>query len=232
MNLAKPYIDVGLYCRDREAVTAFWQQEVGLAFESLLKLGGGAQQWRHDLSGSILKINHQRDGLPDAVASGYDGIVVADETVDEPVTMTDPEGNRVTLVQPGFEGIDQIAVEMAVADPALHATFMRRVLGCQEISSRHLKWGETSFYLSQKRDLEGHAANAESVLKGPGFRYITVQVWDVDIEHEAVVRGGAVEAMSPTTLGETARISFIKDPDGNWIELSQRASLTGPLPSD
>ena len=56
MNLAKPYIDVGLYCRDREAVTAFWQQEVGLAFESLLKLGGGAQQWRHDLSGSILKI--------------------------------------------------------------------------------------------------------------------------------------------------------------------------------
>ena len=103
MNLAKPYIDVGLYCRDREAVTAFWQQEVGLAFESLLKLGGGAQQWRHDLSGSILKINHQRDGLLDAVASGYDGIVVADETVDEPVTMTDPEGNRVTLVQPGFE---------------------------------------------------------------------------------------------------------------------------------
>ena len=63
-------------------------------------------------------------------------------------------------------------------------------------------------------------------------RYITVQVWDVDIEHEAAVRGGAVEAMSPTTLGETARISFIKDPDGNWIELSQRASLTGPLPSD
>ena len=169
MNLAKPYIDVGLYCRDREAVTAFWQQEVGLAFESLLKLGGGAQQWRHDLSGSILKINHQRDGLLDAVASGYDGIVVADETVDEPVTMTDPEGNRVTLVQPGFEGIDQIAVEMAVADPALHATFMRRVLGCQEISSRHLKWGETSFYLSQKRDLEGHAGNAESVLKAPDF---------------------------------------------------------------
>ena len=91
MNLAKPYIDVGLYCRDREAVTAFWQQEVGLAFESMLKLGGGAQQWRHDLFGSVLKINHQRDGLLDAAASGYDGIVIADETVDEPVTMTDPE---------------------------------------------------------------------------------------------------------------------------------------------
>jgi lactoylglutathione lyase len=31
-------------------------------------------------------------------------------------------------------------------------------------------------------------------------------------------------------LGETARISFILDPDGNWIEISQRASLTGALP--
>jgi hypothetical protein len=31
-------------------------------------------------------------------------------------------------------------------------------------------------------------------------------------------------------LGDTAYISFIRDPDGNWIELSQRASLTGPLP--
>jgi lactoylglutathione lyase len=35
--------------------------------------------------------------------------------------------------------------------------------------------------------------------------------------------------MAPVTLGTTARISFIRDPDGNWIELSQRASLTGSL---
>jgi lactoylglutathione lyase len=31
------------------------------------------------------------------------------------------------------------------------------------------------------------------------------------------------------TLGSTARISMVRDPDGNWIELSQRASLTGSL---
>jgi hypothetical protein len=30
-------------------------------------------------------------------------------------------------------------------------------------------------------------------------------------------------------LGSTARISFVRDPDGNWIEISQRASLTGTL---
>jgi hypothetical protein len=35
--------------------------------------------------------------------------------------------------------------------------------------------------------------------------------------------------VSPFTLGSTARISFVADPDGNWIEISQRASLTGDL---
>ena len=35
--------------------------------------------------------------------------------------------------------------------------------------------------------------------------------------------------MAPVTLGTTARISMVRDPDGNWIELSQRASITGSL---
>jgi len=44
-----------------------------------------------------------------------------------------------------------------------------------------------------------------------------------------VERGGR-EGRPPITLGKIARVSFVRDPDGNWIELSQRASLTGPLP--
>lgn len=228
MNLAKPYIDVGLYCREREVVTDFWQQAVGLEFEGLLKLGGGAQQWRHDMHGSVLKINHRLERLPDAAQTGYDGLIVTDETVDEPVTMLDPEGNRVTLVQPGFEGIDQIAIEMSVSDIESHREFMRRVLGCQLVTERHLKWGETSFFLSKSRAV---VPGEEKELAGPGYRYITVQVWDVDMEHAAALQGGAEEGMAPQTLGETARISFIRDPDGNWIEISQRASLTGALPA-
>ena len=42
-------------------------------------------------------------------------------------------------------------------------------------------------------------------------------------------RAGGREALPPTTLGKVARISFVMDPDGNSIEISQRASLTGPL---
>jgi lactoylglutathione lyase len=40
-----------------------------------------------------------------------------------------------------------------------------------------------------------------------------------------------MEGYAPVSLGKVARISFVRDPDGNWIELSQRASLTGNLPS-
>jgi lactoylglutathione lyase len=35
--------------------------------------------------------------------------------------------------------------------------------------------------------------------------------------------------MAPRTLGDVARISFVIEPGGHWIELSQRASLTGSL---
>lgn len=67
-------------------------------------------------------------------------------------------------------------------------------------------------------------------MRAPGFRYLTVQVWDCDAEHAALLALGAEEGRPPATLGTTARISFIRDPDGNWIEVSQRASLTGDLP--
>jgi hypothetical protein len=40
---------------------------------------------------------------------------------------------------------------------------------------------------------------------------------------------GARDATAPKTLGTTAWISMLLDPDGNWIELSQRASIVGML---
>jgi lactoylglutathione lyase len=56
-----------------------------------------------------------------------------------------------------------------------------------------------------------------------------VQVWQVDEMHQALLDRGAIEGRAPVTLGSTARISFIQDPDHNWIEVSQRASLTGSI---
>jgi len=57
-----------------------------------------------------------------------------------------------------------------------------------------------------------------------------VQVWDVRAEHARLCGIGWREMTAPIKLGDTAYISFVVDPDGAPIEISQRASLTGPLP--
>ena len=85
--------------------------------------------------------------------------------------------------------------------------------------------GETRLFLT--RD----ATTARSgTMRAPGYRYLTVQVWDADAEYDRIVERGGEGAMPPRTMGDVARFGFVRDPDGNWLEISQRASLTGPLP--
>ena len=76
---------------------------------------------------------------------------------------------------------------------------------------------------------ESPDAPSDAGMTGRGWRYITFQVFKVDEDHARVLAAGGREAMAPTTLGTTARISMVRDPDGNWIELSQRASLVGAI---
>jgi predicted enzyme related to lactoylglutathione lyase len=64
-------------------------------------------------------------------------------------------------------------------------------------------------------------------IHGLGWRYITFQVFKMDEVHARMIAAGAREASAPKTLGTTARISMVPDPDGNWIGLLQRASIVG-----
>jgi lactoylglutathione lyase len=56
-----------------------------------------------------------------------------------------------------------------------------------------------------------------------------VQVTDCRAEHQGVLDRGGSEGEPPRRLGDVAVVSFVRDPDGNFIELSQRASLVGSL---
>ncbi|NIJ40550.1 lactoylglutathione lyase [Parvibaculum indicum] len=227
MHLAKPRIDVGLFTNDLEPMLAFWQNKVGLKLDHVLPLGGGKRQHRHDLAGSVLKINHARDPLPDARASGYRELLIAREGVTEPEALTDPDGNRVTLVPEGWLGMTRIGIRLGVRDLAAHRDFYGRVLELEEIPAETgiaFRCGDSMILAEEDPD-----APADAAMDGPGWRYVTVQVFKVDEEHAAILARGGAEGMAPRTLGETARISFIRDPDGNWIEMSQRASLTGSL---
>ena len=58
---------------------------------------------------------------------------------------------------------------------------------------------------------------------------MTVQIWDCLAEYEGILARGGTSGGEPRLLGETVRFAFVCDPDGNHIEISQRASLTGSL---
>lgn len=227
MNLAKPRIDVGLFTNNIEAMLGFYQKEIGLPFDHLLPLGGGRQQHRHEMLGSVLKINESREPIAAQAPSGYRELLIAREGLLGPKRLTDPDGNAVTLVPPGAFGIERIGIRLGVRDAAAHRRFYAVAMGLPDVPEA----GGNSFLCGDSVILFDEAADAPSdaTIEGTGFRYITVQVFKTDEEHAGVLARGGREGQKPQTLGKVARISFIRDPDGNWIEISQRASLTGSL---
>jgi predicted enzyme related to lactoylglutathione lyase len=229
LNLAKPRVDIGLNTNNLAATLEFWQKEAGLKFDHVLPIRKGMKQYRHDALGSVVKINHFDAPLPDKPPSGYYELLIARPGLTAPKSMHDPDGNAVTLVPPGFNGISQIGIRLKVRDLAAHSRFYMDGLSLTKEAAQHgtaFGAGETLLVLEQSRD-----APSDATMEGRGWRYITFQVFKVDEEHRQVIARGGREAMPPTTLGTTARISMVRDPDGNWIELSQRASITGSLES-
>ena len=95
MKLAKPRIDIGFATNHAPAALAFWQNEIGLPFDHTQPIRRGYKQHRHDLCGSILKINQVYETLPDNPPSGYLELLIARDGIAAPQPMIDPEGNRV-----------------------------------------------------------------------------------------------------------------------------------------
>ena len=228
MELAKPRVDVGLATNNLEPMLRFWQGEAGTPLDHVLPIRPGQKQHRHDALGSVVKINHMAEPLPSTPPSGYREVYIAREGLAEPRPLVDPDGNRVTLVPPGWRGVRQLGMRLAVRDLEAHRRFYGEALGLPEAPSEPgsaaFQAGETLIFLEPSSD-----AVADADFRGPGWRYITFQVFKVDAEHAAILAKGGREAMAPTTLGQTARISMVRDPDGNWIEISQRASIVGDL---
>ncbi|MBD3649317.1 MAG: VOC family protein [Pseudomonadales bacterium] len=226
MKLAKDFIDIGVQTNRRDEMLDFWQQEVGLPYEELLKVGGGTHQHRLGMNGSVFKLNHVRDPLPEGPPTGYSRLLIARPDISEPRQLEDPDGNAVMLVPQGHRGITHIGMEMEVASLSASQNFYRHVVEAEPVDDTTFKWATTLFFLKENPE----RAFADE-MRGVGYRYLTVQVWKVDEEHQRVLERGGDEGRAPATLGKVARISFIRDPDGNWIEISQRASLTGDLNS-
>ncbi len=225
LQIVKPAVDIGIQTNDLAAHQAFWGDELGLVFDHLLKVGGGVHQHRYDLHGAVLKLNAHRDPLPADAPTGYTAIAIVDaaRAADGVQGRAGPDGLRVALTPPTQDGT-RVNVMVEASDVAHTLDVLVDTFGAER-GEGTCRIGETKLSVKLRRDRP-----PTTTRDGLGIRYLTVQVADVIAAHAHALAAGMTEGMAPVRLGDVAHISFVRLPDGDWIELSQRASLTGPLP--
>ena len=65
-----------------------------------------------------------------------------------------------------------------------------------------------------------HWGDKKSLVEGDNFDHIAFEVGDVKAAVDGLKAKGVTIAMEPFSLdGSSSKIAFIKDPDGNWLEL-------------
>ena len=222
MKLAKPHLDLGLFTNDIAAQRGFWANEVGLRLDHELEMEPGWVQHRFDAHGSVIKVNHRRAALPDEVRSGYAALLIASDT---PWEGTHPGGDRVSRVTPGEHGVVGVGVVVTSPEPDRMMEFYLGAMEFEAAGRRVARCGDSLLFVEK-----GPGGAPTSSFVAPNFRYLTIQIFDADEACDAVVRRGGRLGRAPVSFRDVARYGFVCDPDGNWIELSARASLTGVAP--
>ena len=225
IEIVKPAVDVGFQTNRWAEHEPFWRDQVGLPYNHLLKVGGGVHQHRFDLHGAVCKVNSVRADLALDEPTGYHSLTIAGPGGRSGRVET-PDGTVIQMVEPAslpdgictVVGID--ATNVAATTDALAA------LGA-EPTAAGMRIGET---LLDVRAAPHRAPTNE--MTAAGLRYLTIQIADVRAAFAHALENGLTEGRAPIRLGDVAFFAMVRLPDGDWIELSQRASLTGPLPDD
>lgn len=223
-RFAKDRLDVGLMTDDPSMVD-FMSRTVGLGEPEVLRVNRRTTQHRFDVRGSIIKINVV-DGIEGAARSGYRRVEIVDDQATGATEFDGPDGVIIAVVPAGQGGVDHMSVHMGVPDLVAAQRFFGDGLGWR-VDGALVRFGASLVKLEQ--DTSAPTGNPDPA-STRGWSYLTVQVRDCDAETASAVKAGAPVTRAPRTYGEVARFSMVTDPWGNHVELSQRASLTGPLP--
>lgn len=220
MRLAKPHLDLGLFTNDIVAHRAFWSDTVGLRLDHELDMAPGWVQYRYDAHGSVIKVNHRVDPLVPRPPSGFVGLSIA-----APAALfagTHPDGGEVALVAPGSGGVVGIGITVAGPDSQRLLDFYCTALQFDQVAPDAARCGD-----SLVRFVDGPGGWLCDDVAAAGYRYLTVQVFDADAEMTAIASRGGRIVRDAVSFAGIARYGFVEDPDGNWIEISARTSLTG-----
>ncbi len=104
--------------------------------------------------------------------------------------------------------------------------FYTEQLGLKLTSRREVKQNNAEIaFLKDENDSAielTHWRDKKTLTEGDNFDHIAFAVDDVAAEIERLKGRGVAIAMEPFSLqGSSTKIAFIKDPDGNWLELIQ-----------
>ncbi len=211
---AKPAFDVGFATNDLDGFRSLWEGRAGLVYDHLARLGGGFHQHRWRMGDSIIKVNHTRTPLENSAVGGYRSLTLK---AGEDADLVTPDGAPVHLRKnPGAD----LTLHAETADPDALARFYGEHLGLEPDGANAFRLGGSRLVISPG------AAPGRTGWRERGLRYMTVQIFDCDGLTAEMQAAGVEIGQPPRTIGQV-RYSFVRDPDGNWIELSERASLTG-----
>lgn len=225
MELAKPHLDIGLFTNDIDEQCEFWSTTIGLRLDHVLELDNGWAQHRFDAHNSVIKINHVTRPLATMPRSGYTGLAIA-SAAEHTWSGKHPSGDTVQLVAPGTQGIVGIGITVSTPEPARMMDFYLHAMQFEEVDQMTARCGDSLLFVEQ-----GPGGKPSDDFKGSAFRYLTVQIFDADEACREIVDRGGDLGQAPVSYKDIARYGFVCDPDGNWIEMSARTSLTGIKPT-
>ena len=106
--------------------------------------------------------------------------------------------------------------------------FYPKHLGLEFVSKREVK--QNNAEIAFLKDEAGgaleltHWRDKKSLAEGDNFDHIAFETADVNVKVAELRKEGVNIAMEPFSLqGSSNKIAFIKDPDGNWLELIEHS---------
>jgi len=102
--------------------------------------------------------------------------------------------------------------------------FYKKQMGLEFVSRREVTQNNAEIAFL-KDDAGGaleltHWRDKTTLAEGENFDHIAFETSDIDANVRALRSQGVTIAMEPFSLqGSSSKIAFVKDPDGNWLEL-------------
>lgn len=221
--LARPGLDYGVPTDNGPAMRAFYADELRLPFLQENEIIPGHDEVFYELLGGWWKLNTSTEPLQPAV-TGYRSILVADATLTETRPLMDPDGLEVTLVPSGYRGVEAVGLEMVVPDVDAQRRFLLDGCGGTPVGADGVRVGNTVVFLSAA---DGPLEITPIVRRG--LTMLTFIVTDLLAAHQHLIDHGALHGLrasdDPGVPGRCL-FSFVRDPNGNWIELVQFAEGT------